>query len=218
MNEKVQTPLWQWICLLVATTGRSDLLAFKLRQLLVWILRSQKKVKPGSWAGTVGTAIALLVLLYFDWNIWTVLAGALFTFVVGLCTIGWAAKWLYSRYGVCARHDGTQTDFDYNAINVDEVHGMFVSAIPSFMAVEFLRPTWGIAAERFLTFDLLVAFLLFRVFDAWKPWLIKKLEKMYDGTAEGVMIDDTAAGVAACLCSTVYICITVPIRAWMVMH
>lgn len=40
---------------------------------------------------------------------------------------------------------------------------------------------------------LLVGLILFRAFDITKPWPVRKLEKLPDGT--GIMMDDVAAGV-----------------------
>ncbi len=63
---------------------------------------------------------------------------------------------------------------------VDEVLGTWValSAIPAF--------DWRWA---------LTAFLLFRLFDIWKPWPVRGLESLPDGT--GIVADDLAAGVWA---------------------
>lgn len=44
---------------------------------------------------------------------------------------------------------------------------------------------------------LLVAFVLFRLFDIWKPWPAKLLEKRRGG--DGILLDDVAAGVWALL-------------------
>ena len=41
----------------------------------------------------------------------------------------------------------------------------------------------------------LLAFALFRLFDIWKPWPIRNLEKLHGGT--GVIVDDLGAGVYA---------------------
>ena len=41
----------------------------------------------------------------------------------------------------------------------------------------------------------LVAFLLFRLFDIWKPYPIKKLDNMHGGW--GIMLDDVLAGIYA---------------------
>jgi phosphatidylglycerophosphatase A len=43
------------------------------------------------------------------------------------------------------------------------------------------------------------AFLLFRLFDIWKPWPISWLDKNVKG-AFGVMIDDILAGIFAAIC------------------
>ena len=40
---------------------------------------------------------------------------------------------------------------------------------------------------------LLAGFLLFRLFDIWKPWPIRRLEKLPEGT--GIVVDDLGAGV-----------------------
>ncbi len=47
--------------------------------------------------------------------------------------------------------------------------------------------------------SVLLAFILFRLFDSAKPWPISFLDKRING-AWGVMIDDIAAGLAAGLC------------------
>lgn len=49
--------------------------------------------------------------------------------------------------------------------------------------------------------DWLLAFILFRIFDIWKPWPISFLDKKVSGGL-GIMLDDIAAGAA-----TVFTCI-----------
>jgi phosphatidylglycerophosphatase A len=44
---------------------------------------------------------------------------------------------------------------------------------------------------------LLAGFLLFRIFDIWKPWPVRKLERLPEGT--GIVADDLAAGVYGAL-------------------
>ena len=41
----------------------------------------------------------------------------------------------------------------------------------------------------------LAAFVFFRLFDVWKPWIIGRADRM--GGAKGVMLDDLIAGVFA---------------------
>jgi phosphatidylglycerophosphatase A len=43
----------------------------------------------------------------------------------------------------------------------------------------------------------LLAFLLFRAFDIWKPWPVRSLEKLPGGT--GIVMDDVMAGIYAAL-------------------
>jgi phosphatidylglycerophosphatase A len=44
---------------------------------------------------------------------------------------------------------------------------------------------------------LLAGFILFRVFDIWKPWPVRQFEKLPEGT--GIVVDDLAAGVYGAL-------------------
>jgi len=44
-----------------------------------------------------------------------------------------------------------------------------------------------------------IGFVLFRLFDIWKPWPIALLDKKVDGGL-GIMIDDIVAGVYALIC------------------
>ena len=46
---------------------------------------------------------------------------------------------------------------------------------------------------------ILVGFVLFRVFDIWKPWPVRIADKTLKG-GFGIMIDDVLAGVYALIC------------------
>ena len=46
---------------------------------------------------------------------------------------------------------------------------------------------------------LLIGFVLFRLFDIWKPWPINVLDKNME-TGLGIMLDDVLAGVYAFIC------------------
>ena len=72
---------------------------------------------------------------------------------------------------------------DHGAIVWDELVG--------FLITMFLIPiTWQ---------SLLVGFLLFRLFDIFKPWPISYLDKNCHGGL-GIMLDDIVAGIAAWAC------------------
>jgi phosphatidylglycerophosphatase A len=68
---------------------------------------------------------------------------------------------------------------DPGFVVIDEVAGQWIALIA-------IRPDWRHAA---------LALLLFRLFDIWKPWPIRSLERLPEGT--GIMLDDVAAGLLA---------------------
>jgi phosphatidylglycerophosphatase A len=70
---------------------------------------------------------------------------------------------------------------DPGFVVIDEVAGQL-------FALVLTPPNWQHAA---------LALLLFRLFDIWKPWPIRRLEALPDGT--GIMLDDVAAGLLALL-------------------
>jgi phosphatidylglycerophosphatase A len=66
---------------------------------------------------------------------------------------------------------------------IDEVLGQWIACLP--FASLALR-------------EYLAAFVLFRFFDIFKPWPVRRLESVGGGL--GIMIDDAAAGLYAMLC------------------
>jgi phosphatidylglycerophosphatase A len=66
---------------------------------------------------------------------------------------------------------------------------------PSIVVVDEVLGQWltllGATALNWKTF--LAGFLLFRLFDIWKPWPIRRLENLPEGT--GIVVDDLGAGV-----------------------
>ena len=71
---------------------------------------------------------------------------------------------------------------------IDEVAGQLVALV-------LIRPDWKHAA---------LALVLFRLFDIFKPWPIRKLEALPEGT--GIMLDDIAAGLFALLIGAIAAC------------
>jgi phosphatidylglycerophosphatase A len=66
---------------------------------------------------------------------------------------------------------------------------------PGFVVVDEVLGQWvtllGATARDWKTFT--VAFVLFRVFDIWKPWPVRRFETLPEGL--GIVADDLAAGV-----------------------
>jgi phosphatidylglycerophosphatase A len=77
---------------------------------------------------------------------------------------------------IVARESGHE---DPGHVVIDEVAGQLIALI-------LMRPDWQHAT---------IALILFRLFDIWKPWPIRRLEALPDGT--GIMLDDVAAGILA---------------------
>jgi phosphatidylglycerophosphatase A len=80
---------------------------------------------------------------------------------------------------IVAREAGRE---DPGFVVVDEVAGQWI-------ALTGIHPNWRHAV---------LALLLFRLFDIWKPWPIRRLEALPEGT--GIVLDDVAAGLLALVC------------------
>lgn len=91
--------------------------------------------------------------------------------------------------GKSARHLGNARgvamtgDHDGGYIVVDEVAGLSIALL----------------AASLTPLSLLLAFLLFRLFDIFKPWPCNWLDQKLTGAAS-VMLDDVMAGIYAALC------------------
>jgi phosphatidylglycerophosphatase A len=131
-------------------------------------------LRPGP--GTYGS-IAALLLWYASAHIFrpSSLALAVGTAVAALVVtlIGIPAA------TIVARESGRK---DPGHVVIDEAAGQLIALI-------LAKPDWKHAA---------LALILFRLFDIFKPWPIRKLERLPEGT--GIMLDDVAAGLLALIC------------------
>ncbi len=71
---------------------------------------------------------------------------------------------------------------DPGRVVIDEVLGQWLTLL-------------GAAALNWKAF--LAGFILFRIFDIWKPWPVRNFEKLPEGI--GIVADDLAAGVCGAL-------------------
>lgn len=124
--------------------------------------------------GTVGSAVALLVPLLLPASVYPWVLPA---FLIGALLIG-------AR--MAARFEAASGDEDPQSFVLDEAAGLWLACL------RFAKPDWTI---------LVLCFLLFRLFDIWKPWPVRQLEAMPNG--RGVMADDLAAGVYALVLSLI---------------
>ena len=133
------------------------------------------RLAPGP--GTYGSAAAVLL--------WYAAAHAFAPSPTTLAAATALAALIITAIGIPAStivaHEAGREDPGF--VVIDEVAGQLFALI-------LMRPTWQQAA---------LALLLFRLFDIWKPWPIRRLEALPNGT--GIMLDDVAAGLLALLVS-----------------
>ena len=124
--------------------------------------------------GTLGSLAALPPAFLVMWfaGPWAVFAAAFILLVVGFASV---------RHVACTMEAGT--DPDHAEFVIDEACGQFLALTPAM-----LSPVLWI-----------LSFVLFRLFDIWKPGPIRLIERRFRGPW-GVMLDDVAAGAAAAVC------------------
>jgi phosphatidylglycerophosphatase A len=95
---------------------------------------------------------------------------------------------------------------DPQFVVIDEVAGQHLALLLPLIPIALPRLTAHMDLSVFAIFFalslvnwkyLLLGFILFRVFDIWKPWPVNKLEKLPGGW--GIMADDWMAGVYAAI-------------------
>jgi phosphatidylglycerophosphatase A len=79
---------------------------------------------------------------------------------------------------------------DPSIVVIDEVAGQMIALLSG----PFWLPTW---------WSILSAFILFRLFDIWKPYPIRRLEALESGL--GIMADDVLAGIYALIVNSLLI-------------
>lgn len=125
---------------------------------------------PGTWGSLL--AVLLWWLFFADSSLLVQIAAILAVFVAGTLLI--------------ARVQRTHKVTDDGALVIDEVVGQWLVLI----GIGKVVPE-GDSVR--LVLYLAVGFGLFRLFDIWKPWPIRTVERKVAG-ALGVMLDDVIAG------------------------
>lgn len=136
---------------------------------------------PGTWGSAA--ALGLGLILHRIGHFPLLLVATLLVTALGF----WA----------CAQELRDRPGDDPSEIVVDEVAGQWVALLfPSF-------GFWwaGLDSANFPWPGWVSAFLLFRLFDIWKPWLVGRADRRHD--AAGVMLDDLWAGLFAGVCTMI---------------
>ena len=128
--------------------------------------------------GTFGSAFALLFV-----PIWL---------VIGLpATIGVIILMSVVGIYICGKTAELMGVHDDGRIVWDEFAGQSITFLPVLY--------WG----QMNWFWLFTGFILFRLFDIWKPWPIRVADRQLGG-GFGIMLDDILAGLIAALCLWIY--------------
>lgn len=145
--------------------------------LATWFGSGLIKPASGTW-GSLASLPFIIAILYLPSPLNALALGIfiLASFIIGL----WAARTYMHSSGT---HDASE-------IVIDETCGLAISFLPLLMYN-------GLSNTALMIYSA-VLFLLFRFYDAAKPWPISWMDKNIGG-AFGVMIDDCAAGIFTCL-------------------
>jgi phosphatidylglycerophosphatase A len=166
-------------------------------------------VAPGTWGSLAGILVYILVQLVFP-PVFT--PGLRKSFEVQ----AWSPAWVSILIGVVIALLGVwaadrAAKFsqikDPQFVVIDEVSGQYLAlllsaALPATRAARSSLLALGSNATYFVVFHvslkyLLLGFILFRVFDIWKPFPARQAESLPGGW--GIMADDWIAGIYAAI-------------------
>ncbi|MDR4507729.1 MAG: phosphatidylglycerophosphatase A [Candidatus Brocadiaceae bacterium] len=132
---------------------------------------------PGTWGSLAAFPFAYVISTY----------GGPYALIIGAVALFLIGMWASNKVEKNARKK------DPGFIVVDEVVGQWIALFPLSFLYNFLSPAFFCFFSASVT---VVAFIAFRIFDIWKPWPIRRVEKNIPGGL-GIMLDDVIAGIYA---------------------
>ena len=158
---------------------------------------------PGTWGSVVGVAAYLLIQAYAVKLVNYVFAADSFGRFLPLPIIVAVELVLISLiilFGIWAasRTEQLSGKKDPGKVVIDEVAGQMIALLPLVPGAD---PGW---------ISILIAFVLFRIFDIVKPYPARRLERLESGL--GVMSDDIVAGAYAAVVTAVLVAIIFTLR------
>ena len=136
---------------------------------------------PGTWGSAAAIPVAWVIHGLGGFH-------TLLLATIAVTLIGWWATAAATR---------GQDNHDPGEIVIDEVAGVWVALLP----LSFGLCHAGVDSWVFPWPGWVAAFVLFRIFDIKKPWLVGWADRRDD--ALGVMLDDVIAGAMAAVCVVV---------------
>lgn len=156
------------------------------RMIVTWFGAGLMKPAPGTWGSAV--AIACGVLIHWLGSFPALALATLAVTALGFWSVG--------------RYTRGMEDPDRSEIVIDEVAGQWLALC--FPSYGFWHA--GLESTNFPWPGYVAAFLFFRLFDIWKPWLVGRADR--EGGTLGVMLDDLwaglFAGLATMVCAGIY--------------
>lgn len=146
-----------------------------IRALTTFFYVGKLRPAPGTWGSAAAVAVALL--LHGLGGFALLAAATVLVTLVGFWSI--------------ARDLETRVEKDPSEIVIDEVAGQWLAMLAPSLGFTMA----GLDSWNFPWPGWVAAFVLFRLFDIWKPWLVGWADRK--GGAMGVMLDDLIAGVFA---------------------
>lgn len=145
------------------------------RLLCIWFGAGLLKPAPGTWGSAVALGLGLLIFRFGQFP-------ALALATVAVTLVGF---WAIPRY------TAGMADPDASHIVIDEVAGQWLALC--FPALAFWARDMSATTLPYPAW--VSAFVFFRIFDIWKPWLVGRADR--EGGVSGVMKDDLWAGLFA---------------------
>ncbi|MBV9549377.1 MAG: phosphatidylglycerophosphatase A [Alphaproteobacteria bacterium] len=133
-------------------------------------------VAPGTIMSAVAVPLAILIGIHGGGGM-GILASSIIVLVIGILA--------------CAEHVRETGREDPSECVIDELAGQWLACAFAMLTLGGLLPPAGISIPAFG-----LAFLLFRLFDIWKPWPVSWADQTLKGGL-GVMTDDMIAGLMA---------------------
>ncbi len=142
-----------------------------------WFGSGLLPIAPGTWGSLAAIPFALLFYLYT--GPYVIFFGTFALFFIGV----WASNNI----------ERTAQKKDPGFIVIDEVVGQWIAMFPLTFLMIFHNQDF--TYYNFASIST-IAFIAFRVFDIWKPWPVRNLDKNIPGGL-GIMLDDVVAGLYA---------------------
>ena len=136
---------------------------------------------PGTWGSLIGVLLTLLLLLPGH----------------PAAYLGINALLVVLAIPVCSRAERVLGQTDPGSVVLDEIVAVPIAFSGYALHWWLAGASPGLGQVRHWWPAMVVAFVLFRVFDIWKPWPIRRLQSFHGGL--GIVIDDVAAALLSAL-------------------